>query len=584
MEFSSIHHRPNDNYGYTINTETLHIRLRTKKQDISSAGLIFGDPYISDNDGQWLYEELPMSLSGSDNRYDYWHIYVKPPYRRIRYGFKVSSEDESAIYTEKGFFKEPPRDPGSYFAIPYLHQNEVFGAPEWVKDTIWYQIFPERFANGNPENDPEGVIPWGSEEPAVDNFFGGDFEGIIEHLDYLENLGINGIYFTPIFHAYSNHKYDTIDYRSIDPQFGTKETLKTLITECHKRNIRVMLDAVFNHSGYYFPPFQDLLEKGEKSKYKDWFHPHSFPLKGGERPNYETFGFFESMPKLNTANPEVKEYLLEVSTYWIKEFDIDAWRLDVANEVDQPFWREFRTTVKNIKPDLYILGEIWHDSMPWLRGDQFDAVMNYPFTNQVFRLVASQTINAREFTEEMTAIYHSYPTNVFDVTFNLLGSHDTPRIFTDCGEDLARTKLIHAILLTFNGSPCIYYGDEIGLTGGMDPGCRKCMIWEEEKHNTELFNEIKTLILLRKEERLLANDGKFKFLDTAGNDNIVAYQKYNGERSVVILINPTDVQQSFTLPFDLKGRTLTDLRTKETTQEGNFELGGYQYKILAFNH
>ncbi|MGG0789767.1 glycoside hydrolase family 13 protein [Peribacillus simplex] len=584
MEFSSIHHRPNDNYGYTINTETLHIRLRTKKQDISSAGLIFGDPYISDNDGQWLYEELPMSLSGSDNRYDYWHIYVKPPYRRIRYGFKVSSEDESAIYTEKGFFKEPPRDPGSYFAIPYLHQNEVFGAPEWVKDTIWYQIFPERFANGNPENDPEGVIPWGSEEPAVDNFFGGDFEGIIEHLDYLENLGINGIYFTPIFHAYSNHKYDTIDYRSIDPQFGTKETLKTLITECHKRNIRVMLDAVFNHSGYYFPPFQDLLEKGEKSKYKDWFHPHSLPLKGGERPNYETFGFFESMPKLNTANPEVKEYLLEVSTYWIKEFDIDAWRLDVANEVDQPFWREFRTTVKNIKPDLYILGEIWHDSMPWLRGDQFDAVMNYPFTNQVFRLVASQTINAREFTEEMTAIYHSYPTNVFDVTFNLLGSHDTPRIFTDCGEDLARTKLIHAILLTFNGSPCIYYGDEIGLTGGMDPGCRKCMIWEEEKHNTELFNEIKTLILLRKEERLLANDGKFKFLDTAGNENIVAYQKYTGERSVVILINPTDVQQSFTLPFDLKGRILTDLRTKETTQEGNFELGGYQYKILAFNH
>lgn len=584
MEFSSIHHRPNDNYGYTINTETLHIRLRTKKQDISSAGLIFGDPYISDNDGQWQYQELPMSLSGSDNRYDYWHIYVKPPYRRIRYGFKVSSEDESAIYTEKGFFKEPPRDPGSYFAIPYLHQNEVFGAPEWVKDTIWYQIFPERFANGNPDNDPEGVIPWGSEEPAVDNFFGGDFEGIIEHLDYLENLGINGIYFTPIFHAYSNHKYDTIDYRSIDPQFGTKETLKTLITECHKRNIRVMLDAVFNHSGYYFPPFQDLLEKGEKSKYKDWFHPHSFPLKGGERPNYETFGFFESMPKLNTANPEVKEYLLEVSAYWIKEFDIDAWRLDVANEVDQPFWREFRTTVKNIKPDLYILGEIWHDSMPWLRGDQFDAVMNYPFTNQVFRLVASQTINAREFTEEMTAIYHSYPTNVFDVTFNLLGSHDTPRIFTDCGEDLARAKLIHAILLTFNGSPCIYYGDEIGLTGGMDPGCRKCMVWEEEKQNTELFNEIKTLILLRKEERLLANDGKFKFLDTAGNDNIVAYQKYNGERSVVILINPTDVQQSFTLPFDLKGRTLTDLRTKETTKEGKFELGGYQYKILSFNY
>ncbi|PJN86757.1 glycoside hydrolase family 13 protein [Bacillus sp. mrc49] len=583
MEFSSIHHRPTDNFAYTIDKETLHIRLRTKRQDISSVGLIFGDPYISDK-GQWLYEEKGMSISGRDAHYDYWDVHVLPPYRRIRYGFKIRSGDDMAIYTEKGFFKEVPRDPGSYFAIPYLHQNEIFGAPEWVKDTIWYQIFPERFANGNLDNDPEGAKPWGSEEPTVDNFFGGDFEGIIEHLDYLEGLGINGIYFTPIFEAHSNHKYDTIDYRKIDPQFGTEETLKTLIQECHKRGIRVMLDAVFNHSGYYFPPFQDLLEKGEESKYKDWFHPHDFPLHGGERPNYETFGFFESMPKLNTANPEVKEYLLEVSTYWIKEYDIDAWRLDVANEVDHPFWRDFRKAVKEIKPDLYILGEIWHDSMPWLRGDQFDAVMNYPFTNQVFRLVASQTINAREFIEEMTAIYQSYPTNVFDVTFNLLGSHDTPRIFTDCGEDLVRAKLIHAILLTFNGSPCIYYGDEIGLTGGMDPGCRKCMVWEEEKQNSELLTEIKELIRLRKEERLLANEGMFKFLDTSGNENIVAYLKYNQDRSVVILVNPTDALQSFPLPFDLRGRTVTDLRTKAAVKGRQIELGNYEYKILAFDH
>ncbi|WP_285767611.1 glycoside hydrolase family 13 protein [Peribacillus sp. SI8-4] len=583
MEFSSIHHRPTDNFAYTIDKETLHIRLRTKRQDISTVELIFGDPYIS-NEGQWLYEEKVMSLSGRDAHHDYWEVYVSPPYRRIRYGFRVSSGNETFFYTEKGFFHEAPKDPGSYFAIPYLHQNEIFGAPEWVKDTIWYQIFPERFANGNHDNDPEGVKPWGSEEPTVDNFFGGDFEGIIEHLNYLEELGINGIYFTPIFEAHSNHKYDTIDYRRIDPQFGTKETLKTLIQECHKRGIRVMLDAVFNHSGYYFPPFQDLLEKGEGSKYKEWFHPHDFPLHGGERPNYETFGFFESMPKLNTANPEVKEYLLEVSTYWIKEFDIDAWRLDVANEVDQPFWRDFRKAVKEIKPDLYILGEIWHDSLPWLRGDQFDAVMNYPFTNQVFSLVASQTINAREFIEEMTAIYQSYPTNVFDVTFNLLGSHDTPRIFTDCDEDLARAKLIHAILLTFNGSPCIYYGDEIGLTGGMDPGCRKCMVWEEEKQNGELLDEIRELISLRKEERLLANEGMFKFLDTSGNENIVAYLKYNQDRSVVVIINPTESLQSFTLPFDLKGQSVTDVRTKAAVKDPQIQLGGYQYKILTINH
>ncbi|MFJ7832141.1 glycoside hydrolase family 13 protein [Peribacillus sp. NPDC097197] len=583
MERSSIQHRPTDNFAYSIDAETLHIRLRTKKQDISYVGLLFGDPNILD-EGHWQYEQAPMYLSGSDGHYDYWHIYVKPPYRRIRYGFKLQSGEEELIYTEKGFFDEAPDDTGCYFAIPYLHRNEVFSAPEWVKETIWYQIFPERFANGNPDNDPEGAKPWGSEEPKVDNFFGGDFEGILQHLDYLEDLGINGIYFTPIFHAHSNHKYDTIDYMEIDPQFGTKEDLKTLVEECHKRNIRVMLDAVFNHSGYYFPPFQDLLEKGEDSEYKDWFHPHGFPLKGGERPNYETFGFFESMPKLNTANPDVKKYLLETAAYWIKEFDIDGWRLDVANEVDSPFWREFRNTVKSIKPDLYILGEIWHDSMPWLRGDQFDAVMNYPFTNNVFRLIASQKINARQFIEEMTAVYHSYPTIVFDVTFNLLGSHDTPRIFTDCGEDVNRAKLIHAILLTFKGSPCIYYGDEIGLTGDQDPGCRKCMVWEEDKQNRELYNEIKELIALRKEEGLLANEGHFEFLEKIDNTNIVAYRKFNEARSVVILLNPTDRSQSYKLPFDVKEDSMIDLRTKEIAKEDHSELGGYQYRILAFDH
>lgn len=583
MERSSIQHRPNDNFAYSINAETLHIRLRTKKNDITYAGLIFGDPNIMD-EGHWQYEKATMNLSGSDRYYDYWHIYVKPPYRRIRYGFELHSEDEEIIYTEKGFFDEVPNDTGCYFAIPYLHKNEVFAAPEWVKNTIWYQIFPERFANGNPDNDPKGTKPWGSEEPTLDNFFGGDFEGIIENLDYLVDLGINGIYFTPIFHAHSNHKYDTIDYMEIDPQFGTKENLKILVAECHKRNIRVMLDAVFNHSGFYFPPFQDLLEKGENSIYKDWFHPHSFPLKGGDRPNYETFGFYESMPKLNTANSDVKQYLLEAAAYWINEFDIDGWRLDVANEVDQPFWREFRKTVKAIKPDLYILGEIWHDSMPWLRGDQFDAVMNYPFTNNVFRLIASQTINSRQFIEEMTAVYQSYPTNVFDVTFNLLGSHDTPRIFTDCGEDVARTKLIYAILLTFNGSPCIYYGDEIGLTGDMDPGCRKCMVWEEDKQNRELYNAIKELITLRREEGLLANDGQFEFLNSASNEHIVAYRKFSETRSVVVLLNPTDQTQTYTLPFNVKEKSIFNLRTEEVEKDETFEISGYQYYILAFDN
>ncbi len=166
----------------------------------------------------------------------------------------------------------------------------------------------------------------------------------------------------------------------IDPQFGDKETFKKLVDACHQRGIRVMLDAVFNHSGLYFGPFQDVLKNQEKSKYTDWFHLHEFPVKDVYPPNYDTFGYVESMPKLNTENPEVRSYFLDVASYWIEEFDIDGWRLDVANEVDHSFWKAFRKRVKSIKPDLYILGEIWHDALPWLEGDQFDAVMNYPLT------------------------------------------------------------------------------------------------------------------------------------------------------------------------------------------------------------
>jgi glycosidase len=583
MEKAAIIHYPSDHYVYPYNEKTLHIRIQTKKDDVAEVTLIHGDQYLW-SDGKWLFEETDMLKSGTDGIHDFWHIFIEPPFRRSRYGFKLKSGEEELILTEKGFYALPPTDSGYYFNFPYLHAEEVFEAPSWVKETVWYQIFPERFANGNPDNDPEGALPWGSAPPSPTNFFGGDFEGVIEHLDYLQDLGITGIYFTPVFKAFSNHKYDTIDYLEIDPQFGTKETLKRLVEECHKRNIRVMLDAVFNHSGYYFPPFQDVLENGGKSKYKDWFHPHSFPLKGGEYPNYETFAFVAQMPKLNTKNPDVKEYLLKVAKYWIEEFNIDGWRLDVANEVDHQFWREFRQTVKSVKSDLYILGEIWHNSMPWLRGDQFDAVMNYPFTTNLLNLIAKKTITGTEFTNNMTAEIHRYPANVYEAAFNLVGSHDTPRILTECEGNKDRVKLIYTILFTFMGSPCLYYGDEIGLSGEMDPGCRKCMEWDENKQDRELFSHIQQLIKLRREQKLLANEGQFEFIHT--DSDLVAYQKYNDSKTIVVLANPSAESTEFTLPYSMKGIKITNLLSNEEfAAEANslkVKLGGYGFDILSF--
>ncbi|SFQ04004.1 cyclomaltodextrinase [Psychrobacillus psychrotolerans] len=551
MEKTAIFHRPTDNFAYLLDDRTLQLRLKTKKNDVTSVSLIFGDPYIWRN-GEWQFSKMPMNLVGNDGLHDYWETEAFAATKRLRYGFQLTSLTEETIYTEKGFFDSIPTDSDYYFCFPYLHENELFQAPQWVKGTVWYQIFPERFGNGNPSINPKNTKAWGSEPPAVNNFFGGDFDGVTAHLDHLTDIGVNGIYFTPVFEASSNHKYDTIDYMEIDPQFGDADALKELITQCHSRGIKVMLDAVFNHSGYYFPPFQDVLKNGESSPYKDWFHIHSFPVLGGEKPNYEAFGFVDSMPKLNTANPEVKKYLLEVGTYWINEFDIDGWRLDVANEVDQPFWREFRKTVKEAKPDVYILGEIWHDSMPWLRGDQFDAVMNYPFKTNVLNLLAKNSINSKQFAENMSKVYYSYPKTVFDFTFNLVGSHDTARILTECNDNINITKQVFTILLTFMGTPCIYYGDEIGLTGGQDPGCRECMDWDENNHQLELKNHIQTLIALRTKEKLLANEGSITFVHPTEANGIFGYKKHNATKTIIVLLNPSSDEQQYALDRDQK--------------------------------
>ncbi|RKQ28200.1 glycoside hydrolase family 13 protein [Oceanobacillus halophilus] len=536
----AIYHRPTNNFAYAYDEDTLHITLRTKKEDVESVSLIYGDPYEWEND-HCQYKMKTMRKTGSTSLFDYWFMEVNPDFHRMRYGFQCSNGEECLIYTERGFYDIPPADTAFYFCFPYLNKADVFTAPNWVKDTVWYQIFPERFANGDTSNDPEGTLPWDSANPSISNFFGGDFQGMMDNLNYLEDLGITGIYLTPIFKAYSNHKYDTIDYMEIDPQFGDKETFRQFVQECHHRGIRVMLDAVFNHSGYYYKPFQDVLENQENSRYKDWFHLWDFPVKPEPKPNYDTFAFGGSMPKLNTENPDVKNYLLNVARYWIEEFDIDGWRLDVANEVDHAFWREFRQVVKEVKPDAYILGEIWHDSMPWLQGDQFDAVMNYPFTNAAIEYFAKGQMSAREFADSLTEVLHMYPKNVNEVAFNLLDSHDTPRILTLSNGEEARARLLFLFQLSFIGSPCIYYGDEIGMTGGQDPGCRACMEWDETKQNQDLFHFVRELIHLRKTNPVFGNGSEFRVLEANNEENYIIYEKYQANRRLVFVLNNSNL-------------------------------------------
>ncbi|PPA72359.1 glycoside hydrolase family 13 protein [Jeotgalibacillus proteolyticus] len=581
----AVQHRANRIDAYAINSKELQILLKTKKNDVEKVELLIGDPYDWKG-SRWNFTTVSMTISGRDELFDYWIANVTPELRRLRYGFNLFNKKESVFYGEKGFRNDPPEDIGDYFCFPYLNKADIFTAPEWVKNTVWYQIFPERFANGDPSLNPESTVPWGSEEPKVNNFFGGDLQGVIDHLDYLEDLGISGIYFTPIFKATSNHKYDTIDYFEIDEHFGDKELLKKLIAECKNRGIRVMLDAVFNHGGFYFPPFQDVLKRGKGSKYNEWFHLWEYPVETRPKPNYDTFGFEYKMPKFNTENPEVKNYLLEVGRYWAREFDIDAWRLDVANEVDQSFWREFRKEVKAINPDLYILGEIWHDAIPWLKGDQFDAVMNYPFTNNVLLLFAKKEITPKQFVENMTKVQHMYPKNINLVTFNLVGSHDTPRILTECGNDKQSLKQVFTLLLTYYGTPSIYYGDEIGLTGEQDPGCRKCMEWEEHNQDTDLRDFVKTLISLRKKEPLLANEGSFIFLSPELSDKSFGYVHSNDTESIIVLFNTSDKKDKVKLLFDSTPSSVDDLLTDQKIKwkNGKITLEPHEAKLIKLTH
>ena len=536
MEIAALLHRPDSEYAYLFEKEVMHVRLRTKKDDVKEVKVIKGDPYLIHED-KWYEESEAMVIVASTEDYDYWQLAVTAEFRRIQYAFHVIGVDgEEVFYGDRGIFEmsnETIEKAENYFRMPFFQEIDRFKSPEWVKETVWYQIFPERFANGDKSNDPEGTLPWGSQLPGREDFFGGDLQGVIDHLDYLVDLGINGLYFCPIFKASSNHKYDTIDYFDVDPDFGDKALFKKLVEEAHKRGIKVMLDAVFNHMGYYSPQFQDVVKNEEKSKYKDWFHIHSFPVELGKNGNeegaktlsYDTFAFTPMMPKLNTANKEVQDYLLDIATYWIKEFNIDAWRLDVANEVDHHFWKRFYEETTALDEDFYILGEIWHSSQSWLNGDEFHAVMNYAFTETVTNFFVKDAISSTKMASGLYEQLMLYRDQTNQVMFNCLDSHDTPRLLHQADENKDVAKMALAFTFMQHGSPCIYYGTEVGMTGAGDPDCRRCMVWDENEQDREFYSFVKQLVALRKEYQPILSYGDLVFQELNNEEKFVAFSR-----------------------------------------------------------
>ncbi|MGB4657719.1 MAG: glycoside hydrolase family 13 protein [Mobilitalea sp.] len=534
MNKEAICHIPKSNYAYAYKENELHIRIRTAKNDMELVNIIFGCKY------DWIHKEQKvMTKILSDQYYDYYQYNIQQEDSRIGYYFELRDKTETILLTEVGLIYEFD-DTYAYcyfFQYPYINQVDIHREPAWAAEALFYQIFVERFDNGNQKNSPPYLTNWG-EDPESFSFYGGDLEGIINHLDYLEDLGVNGIYLTPIFESPSNHKYDIVNYMEIDHFFGDKQTFKELVEKAHAKGMRIVLDAVFNHCSDAFPPFAEVCKMGAASEYYDWFFIDGDKVSKNP-PNYKMFSFVPYMPKLNTSNPKVKEYLLSAVSYWTREFGIDGWRLDVSDEIDHKFWREFRSVVKEINEEAIIIGENWHNALPWLMGDQFDSVMNYPVTKLCLDYFATQTISTEMFENQLSTYLMRYTDQVNEAMLNLLDSHDTERFLYSTKENTKALKNAAAFLFAYKGIPCTYYGTEIGMTGNYDPGCRRGFNWNQEQWDMDLLQYYKKLMAIRKQENIL----KFGTVNFLSTDKVFVMKRTYDSKCMYIAINTTDQEQ-----------------------------------------
>lgn len=424
---------------------------------------------------------------------------------------------------------------------------QPFLVPEWAQGEVCYQIFPERFRNGNPANDPKDVIPWGG-EPKYFNFMGGDFAGIREKVGYLRDLRVGAVYLNPIFKSPSNHGYETSDYHRVEPRFGTNQEFIELAGELKTKGIRTVLDGVFNHTATDFHPFADIVQNGQGSPFTNWFFIKEYPVVVRDNPPYEAWFGFPSMPKLNVENPDAQIYLFKALDYWKSAADIDGWRLDVANEVSPKFWQAFRKKVKHESEDMWIVGEVWGDGTPWLGGDQWDSIMGYQFRDASLGFIARGETKPSQYMDRLFEVYESYPPQVSRSLMNLLGSHDTARFLNECKGDRELAKLGASMLLTWPGSPSIYYGDELGMEGGPDPDNRRGMRWDLATSGNDMLKHYQKLVALRQSNPALKAGDPIRLMtdDTKGT---LAFGRVLNEKAAVVAVNRSTSPQ--TIEVDL---------------------------------
>lgn len=532
MNKYALQHIVDSAYCFPVSPKEIVLRLRTAKNDIVRAQVVYESKYVIGR----KQKTAEMTKAYSTELFDFFEVKLLLKDTRIGYVFYLNDGENSFYFSEDGVEDNYNFELGFYnfFQYPYINEADIMDFVPWMEKACFYQIFVDRFHMGDKKKDLSYINCKWNDIPTPKTFAGGDIKGITQKLPYIKKIGCNAIYLTPVFSSISNHKYDIMDYYQVDKQFGSNEDLKELVEKAHKKGIRIVLDAVFNHCSEGLMQFQDVLEKGKASEYYDWFI-----IKGDrineKRDNYEVFASCTYMPKFNTSNPKVQRFLLDIATFYIKEYDIDGWRLDVSDEVSHYFWRLFRQEVKAVKRDAVIIGENWHDANSNLRGDQYDSIMNYAFTKSCLDYFAWDKINAKEMAMKLNSILMRNTDTVNKMMLNLLDSHDTHRFYKEVNEDRFKMKAALSLLYLFPGAPCIFYGTEILIWGGYDPDCRRCMDWEKAKFDGEykdIYDLLRTLSDIRQKEHLAKG-----IVRIYAEDDTFYLENETGMREIVLEIN-----------------------------------------------
>ena len=507
MNLAAVFHRPMSEYAFAMDENTYVFRLRAQRGDVKRCTLHYADRAAMTPELD--FQRMEMPLWRSDRLYDWFEITLTCPFCRIAYHFELDDGSKTCRYAGDCFEKDPAMIRRSeHFQLPYNHRADRLSVPDWTEDAVVYNIFPDSFADGRRSlSGRTGEADFQGETCL--SRLGGTLNGVRENLDYLRELGFNCLYLNPIFAASSYHKYDTLDYFRIDPTRGTEDDFRALVKEAHRLGLRVLIDGVFNHIGWRHPFFQDVLKWGKASPYWSWFYdlPEQprYP-DAGEMPEYACFSYVPQMPKTDTSCPEMRDYFCNVGAYWVREFDVDGWRLDVANEMDDGFLRAFRQAVRLEKPDALIIGEAWENAAHFVNHGLMDGAMNYDFRRFCRQFFAEGSIDAAEFDLRLSGLLTRYPRQMMPAQLNLLDSHDVSRFLTLCGGDRARMEQAVLFQMAFPGMPCVFYGDEKGLEGTSENEYRRPMEFDRPD---ELEAVYRRMIALRKEHPALRH-GDFR--------------------------------------------------------------------------